>query len=268
MPLLWACSVLSTQKGLVGEQGHPSTPVVHKRCCARDRKAMVLLSCRTSYIKQWLHLKLAQNNRLSLNQCRLTVRDLSAISPGPVLVHGPEVEKHWSTHCFSVTCEPANMQPVARVPLVTVHYSQTQTKGMRLWLLQSHRNWQPGKKWRGRFSRIKWACLTFFDLWYGSQIKWEILWLKEAGTLPNRWWHISEHITPWLWSLFSQISYRHSFLLVSSLFDQFHLEACLSIPFTCGSHLTLYLKYLWEVGSTLTSSGHLLLRSAYGKESS
>jgi hypothetical protein len=52
-----------------------------------------------------------------------------------------------------------------------VHYSQTQTKGMRLWLLQSHRNWQPGKKWRGRFSRIKWACLTFLIwVWVTNQI--------------------------------------------------------------------------------------------------
>lgn len=68
-----------------------------------------------------------------------------------------------------------------------------QSKGMCLWWLLSHRSWQAGEMWRGRFTRIKWACLTFLICTSGSLTETANLELKEkrpsppiTGDTPNR----------------------------------------------------------------------------------
>lgn len=59
-----------------------------------------------------------------------------------------------------------------------------QSKGMCLWWLLSHRSWQAGEMWRGRFTRIKWACLTFLICTSGSLTKTANLELKENRPSP------------------------------------------------------------------------------------
>lgn len=59
-----------------------------------------------------------------------------------------------------------------------------QSKGMCLWWLLSHRSWQAGEMWRGRFTRIKWACLTFLICTSGSLTKTANLELKEKRPSP------------------------------------------------------------------------------------
>lgn len=64
-----------------------------------------------------------------------------------------------------------------------------QSKGMCLWWLLSHRSWQAGEMWRGRFTRIKWACLTFLICTSGSLTKTANLGVeREEAVSPNHWW--------------------------------------------------------------------------------
>lgn len=55
---------------------------------------------------------------------------------------------------------------------------------MCLWWLLSHRSWLAGEMWRGRFTRIKWACLTFLICTSGSLTKTANLELKERRPSP------------------------------------------------------------------------------------